>query len=142
MPEFDVALEPLTERSGTALAFRRHAASEVVQPLDRRRIVERLVERTAQFRHGLLRRALGREDRAPDADVVTGHAELLGRGHVGDRLRALVAGDDKGLDGAAFDRSLDTHHLLAEEIDMTADEVDERGPGAAIADQRRSDADR
>jgi hypothetical protein len=86
------------------------------------RIVQRLVERRRQLADHLRRRVLGRKDSGPDAHEVVDPG-FFRRRHVGQRRQALVRGDGVRLDRAGSDLLGDAHGLLAEEVDMSADQI-------------------
>ena len=67
------------------------------------------------------------EDAGPDAHLIIDARLTCGR-HIGQCRQALGAGHCIGLDGAGGNLRGHAHRLLAEEIDMAADEIVHAGP--------------
>src|SRR5215470_553779 len=84
-PAVDLALDQLGKALLAASRAGRNVAAEVEQPLARRRIVQRLVERGTELVEGRLRCPLGREQRVPGGRLELGHAGLLRRRYIGER---------------------------------------------------------
>ncbi len=139
-PARDLGLHQAIEGRRVPLRLGRDRGAQIAQPFLHRRIVERLVECGRELVDDLLRHALGREDAGPDAHVVV-DSGLLGGRDVGQRRQALGGGDAVGLDLAALDLLGHAHRLLAQEIDVAADQVVHRRPGAAIGHERRLEAE-
>src|SRR5215831_17425891 len=130
-PTGDLGIHEARELRRGALVLGGQRSAQIGQPGLDSGVVQRLVERGRELVDDVPRRALGRENPGPDAHPIA-DAGLLRRRHVGQHRQALAGGDAVGLDRAGGNLRGDAHRLLAEEVDVAADQVIQRRAGAAI----------
>src|SRR5436309_8304091 len=131
-PAGDLRLDESFELGRRALLFCRDRSAEIGQALLDVGVVKRPVERGRELVDDLLARALRREYPGPDAHLIV-DAGLLRRRHVWQCREALIRGHAVSLDAAGRNLRRDADRLLAEEIDVSADQVVQCRSGAAIA---------
>ena len=132
LPELDLLGEVGGVRLGRRLLGRDRRGAELGEARDDVLVLQRGLQRRRQLGDRVLRRAGRRVEPVPDADLEVGQAGLGGGRQVGQRRQPLRRRDRVGLHLAALDLAGGVGGLVAHEVDLAAEQIGHRRPGALV----------
>src|SRR6185295_16618798 len=136
-PFVHLALQVRLERLRRALLRRHGRGPELGEALLHHRVLQAFLERGDELVEHGLRRALGRVQAVPDGDLEALQSLLVEGRQVGQRRHARLGRDAVRLHLAGLDLRGRVRRLVAQQVDLSAQEVIHRRPGSLVGHRQQ-----